>query len=168
MLRLLVLLFCLWGGAAVAAPITAYPFDDPEKEEDFKELITELRCLVCQNQSIGDSNAELAQDLRDEVYRMLQAGQSRAEIVDFMVARYGDFVLYSPPVRSSTLFLWVGPFIFLAVIGFFLFRSIANRKTVVAQEPKEYSDADRQRMKDLLNQVDEEDKDKNKDEDKSS
>lgn len=109
------------------AAIESFDFDSPQQEARFKQLSGELRCLVCQNQSIGDSNAELAQDLRREVYEMIKAGQSDAEIVEFLVARYGDFVLYRPPVTTTTALLWAGPFLLIAIGLFFLVRFIRTR-----------------------------------------
>ena len=91
-------------------------FSSPEHEQMYHALIDELRCLVCQNQNIAESNADLASDLRREVYRMVEDGQSEDEIAGFMVARYGDFVLYRPPLKGGTILLWVGPFV-LAAIG---------------------------------------------------
>ena len=91
-------------------------FSSPEHEQRYHALVDELRCLVCQNQNIAESNADLASDLRREVYRMVEDGRSEDEIAGFMVARYGDFVLYRPPVRSGTILLWAGPFV-LAAIG---------------------------------------------------
>ena len=88
-------------------------FNSPEQEQRYQHLIEELRCLVCQNQNLADSHADLAQDLRQEVYTMVQAGKSNDEIVGFLVARYGDFVLYRPPVKQSTWLLWFGPFVLL-------------------------------------------------------
>ncbi len=95
-----------WGMAMASAPLT---FDDPAMEARFQKLTRELRCLVCQNQSLADSHADLAQDLRREVYEMMQAGKSDQEIVAFLVNRYGDFVLYRPPVKPATYLLWYGP-----------------------------------------------------------
>ncbi len=92
------------------AEINTYPFDNPVTEQRFKHLINELRCPKCQNQNLADSNAPLADDLRDKVYQMLQQGQSDQQIVQFLVDRYGDFVLYRPPLRESTWILWFGPF----------------------------------------------------------
>jgi len=91
-------------------------FSSPEHEQRYYTLVDELRCLVCQNQTIAESNADLASDLRREVYRMIEDGQSAEEIAGFMVARYGDFVLYRPPLRGGTILLWAGPFL-LAAIG---------------------------------------------------
>ena len=91
-------------------------FSSPEHERRYYTLVDELRCLVCQNQTIAESNADLASDLRREVYRMVEDGRSAEEIAGFMVARYGDFVLYRPPLGGRTILLWAGPFL-LAAIG---------------------------------------------------
>ena len=111
----------------VAAPVVTYEFASEEQEALFNKLSNELRCLVCQNQSIADSNAELATDLRDEIYDMLQQGNSEEEIVEFMVARYGDFVLYNPPMKPMTWLLWFGP-AFALLAGFFFVVRIINRQ----------------------------------------
>lgn len=103
----------------LAAPLPAvveyHPFDDPEKEEAYQSLISELRCLVCQNQTIADSNADLAKDLRQQVYDMLQQGKSKQDVVDFMTQRYGDFVMYRPAFNAKTGLLWLGPIVFLLI-----------------------------------------------------
>ncbi len=96
--------------AAEEAPAAAA---DPVLEKRVMQLSSELRCLVCQNQSLADSNADLAIDLKNQVRSQLQAGQTEAQIRDYMVARYGDFVLYDPPFKASTLLLWAGPFALL-------------------------------------------------------
>lgn len=88
-------------------------FKQPEQEQAYQSLISELRCLVCQNQTIADSNADLAKDLRRQVYEMLQKGESKQHIVDFMTDRYGDFVLYKPAFKLKTGLLWLGPILFL-------------------------------------------------------
>ena len=106
-------------GTAVAQAQSVFEprgFTSPEHEQRYHVLIAELRCLVCQNQNIAESNADLASDLRREVYRMVEDGRSAEEIADFMVARYGDFVLYRPPLHERTILLWAGPFL-LAAIG---------------------------------------------------
>lgn len=100
------------GVMAAEAPPAA---DDPVLEKRVMAISEELRCLVCQNQTIADSHAELAVDLRNQVREMLLAGKSEAEIKDYMVARYGDFVLYRPPVKATTWLLWVGPFVLLLI-----------------------------------------------------
>ena len=109
-------------------------------------LADQLRCLVCQNQSIAESNAELAVDLRREINEQIRAGRSDSEIVDFMVARYGDFVLYRPPVKSHTLLLWFGPAL-LAIAALLAFmRAQRNRRRRAAEQPltdAEHAEADR-------------------------
>lgn len=115
-----------------AVPLAA----DPVAEKRLQALAAELRCLVCQNQTIADSNAELAQDLRREVRTMIQAGQSDQQIIDFMVNRYGDFVLYRPPVKAMTLFLWGGPILLLLLGLLGLIRHLRQRtQTLNAQTP---------------------------------
>ena len=103
------------GAAHAASVFEPRGFTSPEHEERYHALIDELRCLVCQNQTIADSNADLASDLRREVYRMVEEGQSAEEIAGFMVARYGDFVLYRPPLQGGTVLLWAGPFLLVAL-----------------------------------------------------
>ncbi len=98
------------------AAIETYEFDSPQQEAEYKQLIEELRCLVCQNQNLAGSDADLAKDLRRETYEMLQQGKSRDQVIEFMVARYGDFVLYRPQFKSSTFLLWLGPFLLLVVV----------------------------------------------------
>lgn len=97
-------------------------FDSPVQEQRYQNLIEELRCLVCQNQNLADSHADLAQDLREEVYEMVLAGKTNEEIIDFLVARYGDFVLYRPPVKLSTWLLWFTPFVLLLTGIFLVYR----------------------------------------------
>jgi len=97
-----------------------YPLETPKQQAQFQGLLRELRCLVCQNQDLADSNAGLAKDLRDEVYTHVRAGESDDEIIRYLTARYGDFILFKPPVKSVTLMLWLGPFLFLSVgLGLF-------------------------------------------------
>lgn len=91
------------------------PFRDPVLQARYETLTHELRCLVCQDETIADSNADLAADFRRQIHAMVASGRSDAEIKDYMVARYGDFVLYRPPVRSATWLLWAGPFVLLAL-----------------------------------------------------
>lgn len=92
-----------------------YPFTNEQQRNNFSELMHELRCLVCQNQDLADSNASLAIDLRGKIYQMLLQGKSKQEVLDYMTARYGDFVLYKPPFKASTYVLWIGPFLLLIV-----------------------------------------------------
>ena len=112
-------------------------FDSPEQEARFVELTIELRCTVCQNQNLADSDAPLAQDLRQEIYEMMTAGRSDEEIKTFLVERYGDFVLYRPPMQGNTLALWAVPVVLLfggAVAVFFVVR---NRNRKLAEQRQE-------------------------------
>jgi cytochrome c-type biogenesis protein CcmH len=120
--------------ALAAEPLT---FDDPEQEERYKQLTLELRCAVCQNQNLADSDAPLAQDLRQEIYDMMQAGQTDEQIKSFMVERYGDFVLYRPPMQGNTLALWVLPGVMLAVGAIAVFFTVRNRNRKLAKLKQE-------------------------------
>ncbi len=115
------------GWAADARPTS----DNPALDQQVQHIASELRCLVCQNQTIADSNAELAVDLRNQVREQLKQGKSKQEIVDYMVNRYGDFVLYRPPVKAQTLLLWGGPFLLMAGGLFALLRHLRRRRRVV-------------------------------------
>jgi cytochrome c-type biogenesis protein CcmH len=102
--------------------------DDPVLEARMLRITAELRCLVCQNQTIADSHSGLAIDLRKQVREMLQANQSDAQIIDYMTARYGDFILYRPPVKATTLILWVGPAVML-IAGFLILILVLRRRS---------------------------------------
>ena len=128
-LMLCLLLLCGLSGAE--EPLV---FDSPAQEARFKALTEETRCLVCQNQSIADSNVPLAQDLRREVFLMLQAGQDDATIKNFLVERYGDFVLYRPPVRGNTLLLWLAPLLLLIGGAAVLAVTIKKRQVMLAAD----------------------------------
>ena len=117
-----------------AGPVVTYEFASEEQEALFNKLSNELRCLVCQNQAISDSNADLAKDLRDEIYGMLQQGKTEEEIVEFMVVRYGDFVLYNPPLKPMTWLLWFGPAFALLAGFFFVVRIIKKQKKSAVTE----------------------------------
>jgi cytochrome c-type biogenesis protein CcmH len=122
MTALLVMALSLPAYANDAAPAA----QDPALEQRVMRLTSELRCLVCQNQSLADSHADLAIDLRNQVRSQMQAGKSDADIREYMVARYGDFVLYRPPLKPTTALLWTGPFVLLGAggvaLGFYLRR----------------------------------------------
>lgn len=117
------LLFCLSLSFNVLA-IDPHTFETEEQRITYQQLTEELRCLVCQNQNIADSDASLAQDLRREVAEMVQSGQTATQISDFMVERYGDFVQYKPPVRIDTIMLWVLPLLVFLIAAFVLIRTI--------------------------------------------
>lgn len=143
-----ILALCLLLGTAQAGvTLEAFKFKTEAEEQHFKDLIEEIRCLVCQNQSLADSDAELAHDLRAEVYDMIQAGKSDEEIIEFLVARYGDFVLYKPPVKPSTYLLWFGPFVLLILAALLLMRSIRRQQNTPVDE---ISAEERERLDALL------------------
>lgn len=129
-MRALILILCL-------LPIFSYAGEakdlakDPVLEKRMVGLAENLRCLVCQNESLASSHAELAEDLRREVRELMRKGMSDQEIKDYLVARYGDFVLYEPPMKSSTLLLWIGPFaLLIGGLGVLVFQLRGRRKTV--------------------------------------
>jgi len=129
-LRILLLMFWV---ALVPLPaqaaIEAYQFESEQMEADYNQLINELRCLVCQNQNLSGSDADLARDLRRETYDMLNEGKSPDQVVDFMVERYGDFVLYRPQFKSTTYLLWLGPFLLLVAVLVLLIRRLRGPST---------------------------------------
>jgi len=148
MRRLLALLLgCILVASAVAkeAPPAAA---DPLLEKRAMALAEELRCLVCQNQTIADSHAELAIDLKNQIREKLKAGMSEEKIMEYMVARYGDFVLYRPPVKATTLPLWFGPFVLLIAALAGLFYYILRRRRSAPAQP--LSDAEQARVRALL------------------
>ncbi len=129
-----ILLFLLVPFAATLHAVQPLVFESEEQEERFNNLTVELRCLVCQNQTISDSDAPLAQDLRKEIHDMMIAGRSDAEIKEFMVARYGDFVLYRPPVQSNTIVLWFLPLLLFVIGGALVWRAVHKRSTLLDDE----------------------------------
>ncbi|MCO4786894.1 cytochrome c-type biogenesis protein [Marinomonas atlantica] len=114
----LLVVLATWSSTSIANDVLA--FDAPEQQQRYRILIEELRCPKCQNQNLEDSNAGIAIDLRNQVYKMINDGQSNEQIIDYMVARYGEFVLYRPVHNASTALLWYGPFA-LVVIGTLIF-----------------------------------------------
>jgi len=127
MKRGLILVVALLVSLTAAAIDTGDAFEDPEMQARYENLISEVRCLVCQNQTIKDSNVFLASDLRREIRRMMTEGMTDTEIADFLVARYGDFVLYSPRKSGRTLILWIMPAILFGVGGIVLVRVVRDR-----------------------------------------
>ncbi|NOY67133.1 MAG: cytochrome c-type biogenesis protein CcmH [Gammaproteobacteria bacterium] len=134
---------------SISAAINVYQFDDPVKKERFYNLIDELRCTVCQNQTIAASNAGLAKDLRNKTYKMIQAGKTDDEIKTFMVERFTDFVLYNPPVNNSTLLLWIGPAVLMLIAFIFLISNIRKR---VSTPVTEIDAQEHERVQTLLKQ----------------
>jgi cytochrome c-type biogenesis protein CcmH len=127
---LLVLLLSFSAYAQVQQVQEPLVFENQQQQDRFDELTQELRCLVCQNQNLADSDAPLAHDLRREVHAMLQTGQSDEQIKQFMVERYGDFVLYRPPVQINTYLLWLAPLVLL-LGGALVLRSNIKKRTAL-------------------------------------
>lgn len=144
----LFILFLLLTGPALAA-INAYEFKNPVDEQRFRTLIAELRCPKCQNQNIADSNAPLSQDLRQRIYELIQEGRSDTEIVQFLAARYGDFITYRPPIKPLTWGLWFGPLVLigLAAAGLALWIRRRGREAT-----PELDEQERARLQALLQQ----------------
>ena len=127
-----------------ARPVT----DDPAVEARLKNLSHELRCLVCQNETLADSRADLAEDLRDEIRVQIKAGKSDKEIIAFLTERYGQFILYRPQVTPTTYLLWFGPFVLLLGGLAILYAYIKQRRDMIAEQP--LSSEERRRAEDLL------------------
>lgn len=149
--KLIILLTALLLSVSLAAKEAAPLAEDPAVEKRLVNIAEELRCLVCQNESLVGSQADLAKDLREEVRGLIKSGKSDEEVKDFLVSRYGDFVLYRPQVKPVTYALWAGPFILLlvgivALVGFLRKRS----KQVEQLEERPLSDADKKRAEALL------------------
>ena len=125
-----------------------------EQGARYQHIIEELRCLVCQNQTIADSNAELAVDLRNRVHEQILAGKSDAEILDYMTDRYGDFVLYRPPMKAKTIALWVGPFVilFVALSGLWLF-SRRSPKQLERSDDEQAADSNDSNIQSILDKL---------------
>jgi len=133
--------------APIAAKDAAPAAADPVLEKRVMALAEELRCLVCQNQTLAESNAPLAEDLRNQVRERMREGKSDREVIDFLVERYGDFVLYRPPLKATTILLWFGPLLLLAVGFAVLLRRVRRRR---APEETQISAADRKRAAEIL------------------
>lgn len=123
--------------------------DNAAVEVQVQRLSSQLRCLVCQNQTLADSHAELAQDLVQEIREMAAKGMSDQEIIDYLVARYGDFVRYRPPLKASTVLLWLGPFALLLIGGFGLFLQLRRRQTMAGDAP--LTEEEVRKVRELLN-----------------
>lgn len=150
-MKYLSIVFLLILSGIACAGVEFRDFANPEQQAAYENLTSELRCLVCQNQTIADSNAELAADLRRQVYEMLQQGKSKQDIAQFMTDRYGDFVLYNPPFKLKTGLLWIGPaaFLLIGLISVFLF---TRRKKTAASV--QISAEQQQKIRSLLEEGD--------------
>ncbi len=142
-----ILFFLLGMTALYAVKIEFHNFENKQQEKLYLKLIAELRCVQCQNQNLAESNAELAGDMREKVYEIVLKGGSRDDVVNYMTARYGDFVLYKPPFKAQTLLLWVGPPVFLLLSLLMLFRLIRNQKNEAVEA---LSEIDRDSVRELL------------------
>jgi len=131
MRRLLVLCLVLFSATSFAA-IEAYEFKSTEMEADYNKLIHELRCLVCQNQNLSGSNSDLAKDLRAQTHKMLWEGSTPDQVVQYMIDRYGDFVLYNPRLKTDTLLLWFGPFVLLLLVLWLVIRTMRKKQKLAA------------------------------------
>jgi cytochrome c-type biogenesis protein CcmH len=145
--------------ADVTEPTRDHPLADPAQEAEARAFMREIRCVVCQSQSIDESDAEIAAQLRNAIREQMAAGKSPDEIRDFLVARYGDFVLFKPPFKASTLLLWTGPFVLVA-FGFGIILLQRRRKTIVVPgatglAPPDLSESERARVRSLLQNEDE-------------
>jgi cytochrome c-type biogenesis protein CcmH len=132
-------------------------FSDKNQKQRYYALIDEIRCLVCQNQSLADSNADLAQDLRKEVYDMIISGKRDDQIIEFLVERYGDFVLYRPPLKQNTWLLWFGPFLLLiiaVIVALIIIRKQSKTNAIRTDISKE----EQQRLSEILNEDSNKDK----------
>jgi cytochrome c-type biogenesis protein CcmH len=141
---------------AGAYTLEEFKFDSPAQELEFRELTGKLRCLVCQNESLAASQADVAQDLRKRVYGMMKEGQDQQRIVAFLTDRYGDFVLYDPPFKLSTLPLWIGPLLLIGGGGYVLMRALRRKR---AEPEQGLSAEERARIDRLLSSADRKDPD---------
>ena len=126
----------------------AQPNEEPKIEQRMKALTEQLRCLVCQNETLADSRADLAEDLRRQIREQIKAGKSDKEIIAFLTERYGDFVLYNPPVKRTTYLLWFGPFILLFAGTGALYRYLKRRRELISDQP--LTADQRQRAEEIL------------------
>ncbi|CNI64730.1 cytochrome c-type biogenesis protein [Yersinia vastinensis] len=145
-MRLFSLLLGLILSWSAFAAIDTYTFSTEAQEQQYRELTEQLRCPKCQNNSIADSNAIIAADMRGKVYELQQQGQSKQQIIDYMVARYGNFVTYEPPVTAATLILWVGPALFVLIGAVIVV--LRARRRVESEAP--LSEQEQQRLHRLL------------------
>ena len=131
----LILLVFAFVFAGVAVAKEAQSNEDPQIAARMRNLTEQLRCLVCQNETLADSRADLAEDLRKEIREQMKQGKSDQEIIAFLTQRYGDFVLYNPPVKATTYLLWFGPFVLLIAGTLVLFRFLKRRRELIQEQP---------------------------------
>jgi cytochrome c-type biogenesis protein CcmH len=143
-----VYLFCLMFFFSPLAFSAAdlFEFDNAQQEQTFQDLTKQLRCPKCQNQNIADSNAELAEDLRNKTYQLVKEGKNEEEVVAYMVARFGNFVRYDPPMTPATIFLWLGPLLFILVGFYFIYALVKRQK----KQNSQLDSGEEQRLQEIL------------------
>lgn len=146
MFKSLFLVFCVVLSAPSYSAIDSFEFENEQQQQLFHDLSKQLRCPKCQNQNILDSNSELAKDLRNKTYELVKNGQSEAQIVDYMVARFGNFVRYDPPMTPATIFLWLGPLLFILFAFYFLYVQIKKQN----KEDESLGEHERDRLQKIL------------------
>ncbi|PSW07564.1 cytochrome c-type biogenesis protein [Photobacterium lipolyticum] len=151
--------FIVAAAVPASAAIDVYEFKNVEQEQAFQELTATLRCPKCQNNTIADSNATLAQDMRQKTFELLNEGKSQQDVIDYMVARYGNFVTYDPPLMASTLILWLGPILFI-IIGFTIL-VMRSRKTEDAKCKVTLEAEEEQRLQALLEEIEQQNPNEN-------
>jgi cytochrome c-type biogenesis protein CcmH len=149
-MRLLLLFILLLPSITYAIDQNPTEFNTPEQQQRFWKLANQLRCVVCQNQSVADSNAGIAQDVRDVVRDMILKGKTDDEIYAFLVERYSDYVLYNPPLKPKTFVLWIGPAILLFIALFGLLLAIRRHAKTTAQ-PESLTEEEQQKIQQALN-----------------
>ena len=148
MKRVSILLLVLISLAPMACAKDAQSVEDPQIAARMQALTQQLRCLVCQNETLADSHADLAEDLRKEIREQMKAGKTDQEIIVFLTQRYGDFVLYNPPVKATTYLLWFGPFVLLVAGTLLLYRYLKRRRELIQDQP--LTPAERKQAEELL------------------
>ena len=149
MKRIILLLTVLLSLFGATLAKEAQPNEDPKVEQRMKALTEQLRCMVCQNETLDASRADLAENLRKEIREQIKAGKSDQEIIAFLTQRYGDYVLYNPPVKKTTYLLWFGPFVLLIGGTAVLYRYVRNRREMIKETP--LSADERKRAEEILN-----------------
>ena len=150
MKKIWLFLTALLFSSVASSAIDALNFTSPQQESDYHQLTQSLRCPQCQNNNIADSNATIAMDMRGKVFELLQEGKSKNDVVDYMVARYGNFVTYDPPMTASTLVLWIAPLLLVLLGVVFLLRRKPKAQSAVKSQDV-LTDEDNARLAELLN-----------------
>jgi len=149
-MRIVMLLLCFFATLPALAAEEILPFSDPKQQALFRELTHELRCPKCQNQNIADSNAVVAVDMRKKTYELVQQGQNKTQVIEYMKLRYGDFVHYQPPLQLSTIWLWLLPALLVLGMGVFVVRKNNQQQQLVNEEVSSKLDAELQAMIDAV------------------